>query len=101
MAPTLIVYELANALRFNPNFEVADVQRAIKDFFDLNILLEDPSKFMNLAVNLAFRHSLTVYDAVYAALSQYTGIPMITADYKFYNSAKELPFVEALKNLEL
>ena len=101
IAPTLIAYELANALRFNPSFEVADVKRAMKDFFDLQITLEEPSKYANPAIDLAFKFSLTVYDAVYAALSQTTGIPLITADYQFYNRAKSLPFIEALKDLKL
>ncbi len=101
MAPTLIVYELVNALRFNPHFRVGDVKRAMKDFFDLQITLEDPSRYMNSAIDLAFTYSLTVYDAVYAALSQITGIPLITADYQFYTRAKNLPFIEALKDLKL
>lgn len=101
MAPTLIVYELANALRFNPNFKASDVTRAIKDFFDLQITLEDPSRYMNAAIDLAFTFSVTLYDAVYAALSQVTGIPLITADYQFYTRAKNLPFIEALKDLKL
>ena len=101
MAPTLIVYELGNALRFNPNFKVPDIKRAMKDFFDLQITLEDPSQFMNSAIDLAFKYSLTVYDAVYAALSQITGIPLITADYQFYMKAKDLPYVESLRDLEI
>jgi predicted nucleic acid-binding protein len=101
VAPTLIVYELANALRFNPNFKVTDVKRAVKDFFDLEITLEDPSQYMNAAIELAFTLSLTIYDAIYAALSQFTGIPLITADYQFYERAKNLPFIEALKDLKL
>ena len=101
IAPTLIVYELANALRFNPNFEVADVKRATNDFFDLQIILEDPSQYMKSAIDLAFKYSITIYDAVYASLSQVTGIPLITADYQFYARAKDLPFLEALKDLEL
>jgi len=101
LAPTLIVYELANASRFNPNLKVADVTRAMKDFFDLQISLEDPSQYMNSAIDLALTYSLTVYDAVYAALSQITGIPLITADYQFYTRTKSLPFIEALKDLKL
>lgn len=101
VAPTLIVHELANALRFNPNLKVVDVKRAIKDFFDLQITLEDPSQYMNSAIDLAFKYSLTIYDAVYAALSQITGIPLITADYQFYTRAKKLPFIVALKDLKL
>lgn len=101
IAPTLIAYELANALRFNPNFNVTDVKRALSDFFDLQITLEDPTGYMDSALDLAFKYSLTIYDAVYAALSQTTGIPLITADYKFYSRAKSLPFIEALKDLKL
>lgn len=101
MAPTLIVYELANALRFNPNFKPTDVKRAIKDFFDLQITVEDVSQYMNAAIELAFTYSLSVYDAVYAALSQITGIPLITADYQFYTRAKNLSFIEALRDLKL
>jgi len=99
IAPTLIVYEVANALRFNPNLRVPDIKRALQDFFDLQITLEEPSHFMNSAIELASAYSLTVYDAVYAALSQVTGIPLITADYQFYTRAKDLPFIEALKDL--
>ena len=40
-------------------------------------------------------------DLTYAALSQVTGIPLITADYQFYTRAKNLPFIEALKDLKL
>jgi predicted nucleic acid-binding protein len=100
-APTLIVYELVNALRYNPNFQGADVKRAAKDFFGLQITLEDPARYMSAAIELAFKYSLTVYDAVYAALSQVTGIPLITADYQFFTRAKNLPFIEALKELDL
>ena len=101
IAPTLIVYELVNALRCNPNFRVADVRRATKDFFDLHITLQDPSQYMDSTIDIAFKYSLTVYDAVYAALSEVTGIPLITADYQFYTRAKAHPFIEALKDLKL
>ena len=56
---------------------------------------------MNLAVDLAFRFSLTIYDAVYAALAQNTGIPLITADYKCSQKLKMLPFIEELRELDI
>lgn len=101
IAPTLICYELANALRFNPNLEEEDVKRAMKDFFDLQISFQSSYEYMNSAIELAFRYTLTVYDAVYAALSQFTGTPLITADYKFLAKVNKLPFIEALKDLEI
>jgi len=38
---------------------------------------------------------------VYAALAQVSGIPLITADYKFYGKVKTLPLVLPLKKLAL
>jgi len=101
MAPTLIAYELGNALRFNPNFGLEEAVEAMQNFFALQIVLEDPYDYMNAAVDLAYTYTLTVYDAVYVALSQITATPLITADYKFYARAKELTFIEPLKDLKL
>ncbi len=101
MAPALIVYELANALRFNPNLGVEEVRRAIRSFFALEVVLEEPARHMDAAIELAYTLSVTVYDAIYLALSQTTGIPLITADYKFFAKAKDLPFIEPLRDLNL
>jgi predicted nucleic acid-binding protein len=101
MAPTLIAYELANALRFNPNFDIKDVKRALKDFAELQVNLQPPFEYLRSAIDLAFKYSLTLYDAVYAALSQITGAPLITADYKFWSKVNKLSFIEALRELEI
>jgi predicted nucleic acid-binding protein len=101
VAPSLISYELANALRFNPNFNYKDVIRAMKDFFELQISIEAPSGYIDHAIKLAFDYSLTIYDAIYAALAQLSGIPLITADYAFCAKVKNLPFIIPLSNIQL
>jgi predicted nucleic acid-binding protein len=101
IAPTLIAYELANALRFNPKFDSKDVKKALKDFANLQVNLEPPFEYMNSAIDLAFKYSITLYDAVYAALSQNARAPLITADYKFWAKVKGLSFIEALRELEI
>jgi predicted nucleic acid-binding protein len=101
VAPVLISFELANALRFNPNLLEKDVSKAMRDFHELQITLEPPWQYIGLAVELAFKFSLTVYDAAYAALAQTKAIPLITADYKFWRKVRSLPFVEALKDLKI
>lgn len=101
IAPTLITYELCNALRFNPNFQTGDVQQAVTSFFGLQIVLRDPSEYMETSIQLAFKYSLTIYDAVYAGLAQVACVPLITADYKFHSKTKELPFIVALKDIKL
>jgi predicted nucleic acid-binding protein len=101
IAPTLIVYEVSNALRFNPFFGDGEVQDAMRNFFSLDMKLVDASEYMAVAIQIAFDRTLTIYDAVYAALSQVAGVPLITADYKFYSKAKNLPFIVALRDLNL
>ncbi len=101
LAPALISYELANALRFNPNFDDKHVKRAMRDFFELQITLEASSEYIDHAIELAFGYSLTIYDAIYAALAQLSSIPLITADYTFCAKVKNLPFIIALRDLQL
>jgi len=101
MAPALIVYELANALRFNPHLTSGEVRKAVRSFLDLGIPLRDPADDAEDGVLLAFRHGFTVYDAAYAALAQAEGIPLLTADYKFHAKAKSMPLVLPLKDLVL
>jgi predicted nucleic acid-binding protein len=100
-APALLSYEVANALRFNPNFDDKDVKSAMEGFFELDIALEPAREHMNSAIELAFEHTITIYDAVYAALSHHTGLPLITADYKFCSRVKSLPFIVPLRDLEI
>ncbi len=64
IAPTLIAYELANALRFNPNFDVKDVKRALKDFAELQVSLQPSFEYLGSAIDLAFKYSLPLYDVV-------------------------------------
>jgi predicted nucleic acid-binding protein len=99
LAPTLIAYEISNAMRFNPRLSAADVRAAMSSFFALDISLIAPVDHLGAAIELSFKFSLTVYDAVYAALAQVSGIPLVTADYRFFEKAKDLPFVEALRDL--
>jgi len=43
-APYLLIYEMANALRYNPNFGAEDLKSAVKDLLNLGIdlmLLEE------------------------------------------------------------
>lgn len=101
VAPVLISFELANALRFNPNLAETDVRKAMLEFHELQITLEPPRQYIGLAVELAFKYSLTVYDAVYAALAQARAMPLITADHKFWKKVGGLPFVVALKDLKI
>jgi len=83
MAPDLLLYELANALRFHPRFSAEDVAAAVDSVIDLGIrLIPAPACPMREAAETAFKTKITAYDAVFASLAAAESIPLITADEK-------------------
>jgi predicted nucleic acid-binding protein len=89
LAPDLLLYELANALRFNPRFSGDDVKSAVASVSNLGIEFSpaDPP-VLQKAVDLAFLLRTTVYDACFLALADLLGLPLLTADDKLIAQAK-------------
>ncbi len=88
-APDLLLYELANALRFKPGFDDEKVSRAIGDIMDLQIDLIAPSReLIEKSMEAAYLYGLTVYDSCYLALGELMGVEVYTSDKKFYERAK-------------
>lgn len=87
-APDLIFYELANALRWNKNFNETDVVRALASFrvLGIQVFLPRPELIEN-AINLAFRHHCTIYDAIFLALARKIKCQLLTADEKLAKAA--------------
>ena len=98
IVPDLILYEIANALRYNPRFDEKDVMDAVKSLFELGIriLIPTPS-VIDRATKLAFTHDITVYDAYYVALADELSVHFVTADKKLYNKISKIPFVRLLQ----
>ena len=91
VAPVLLLFEVANALRYNPDFESEDVEDAIRDLLDLQIKFFIPEEgWMNDAVKIAYTYSTTIYDASYGALSLYLGTTVYTADENFLRKVSNL-----------
>lgn len=87
--PDLLFYELANALRHNPNFTSEDVRVALDSVFDLVFdVRKVDSSVIAIAIEIAFKCNVTVYDAYFLALSQLESKPFVTADYKFTGRIK-------------
>lgn len=87
--PDLLFYELSNALRYNPRFGEGDVKEACKSVRDMGFDVRGAEDtIMELAVAMAFRHDVTVYDAYFLALSRIEGRPLVTADYRFTGRLK-------------
>lgn len=98
---SLVLYEVCNALRFNPNFGEEDLSKAAISLLKLELELVDFSEVFESAIGLAFSQDITIYDAVYIAVSQTHHIPLITADYKLLAKIKDIPLVMPLKEIKL
>lgn len=89
LAPDLLLYELANALRFNPRLTADEVKAAVGSVIDLGLeFISADSELLRQAVDFAFRFNATVYDACFLALSDLRGLPLISADAKLIAQAK-------------
>ena len=80
-APSLLYYEVANALRYNPRFGIEEVRSAVRALEDLAITIYDfKGELASKAVELAYRFGITVYDAAYVALAAIRNATLYTAD---------------------
>jgi predicted nucleic acid-binding protein len=100
IVPDFLLYELSNALKHNPHFDVQDVCDALTSLFDMNIDIVTPlPEIIESAIELAFEHAITVYDAFYVALAKETGLSFITADKKLYERVRDLEFVKFIEEI--
>jgi len=95
VVPDLLLYELANALKYNPSFDANDVSDALTSIFDMDLEIVTPiPEIINLAVALAFDYNITVYDAFYIALAKDLELTFITADRRLCERVRGLDYVE-------
>lgn len=81
----LILYEVANALRYHPALSSRDVIDSVNSLLDMQLNLFTPTKeVMDAAVDLAFDEGITVYDAAYIALAEFLGSKIVTGDEKLF-----------------
>jgi len=100
VVPDLILYEVSNALRYNPDFDETDVADAVGTLFDIGISIIVPNReVINSALNLAYEHKITVYDAYYVALAKEINFKLITADRKLYLKIKDLKFAKYIDEI--
>lgn len=89
LAPSLILYELTNALRLKVGFAPQAVERCLERLCDLGVEIVEPTPgLMKHALTLARRLNTSVYDASYLALALSKGCKFVTADARFVAAAK-------------
>lgn len=101
VVPDLLLYEIANALRYNKLLKENDVQEAVESIIRLGIDIIVPTKeIMDLAISLAFKYNLTLYDSYFLATAKTLHFTCVTADENMYKKVKELDFVCLLKEVK-
>lgn len=89
LAPDLLAYELANALRHHPSMSTDRIRTATRSLFDMQISLERPSSASWVrAADFAYREKLTIYDACYAVLAVGHSCPLVTDDSRHLRASK-------------
>jgi predicted nucleic acid-binding protein len=99
VCPDLVLYEVANALRYNKVLEEKDIKDAIESIYDLEIDIIVPTKeIMTKAIEFAKKFNITVYDAIYVSLADILNAKLITADEILIKKCKT-GFVISLKDV--
>lgn len=83
-APTTLPVELANALRYS-----ALQPERVSEIIDLIgaariQLFHTSTEALRRAAKLAFEHNISIYDALFLALAEELGCPLVTADRKAF-----------------
>ncbi len=91
IVPDLLLYEISNALKFDKKFTSELIMDAINSLFEMDIIITVPSgDLISDAVKIAIDNEVTVYDAIYIALSLNTNGTFITSDKKLYEKIKKI-----------
>jgi len=80
VAPSLLIWEVCNALRNSPEAGSSGVRKALRDLWDLQIALFEPDpEWMDVAIGEAFDKGITVYDSSYLALTTHLRVTCYSA----------------------
>lgn len=102
VVPDIVLYEIGNALRYEPEFTPKEIISCLEELYELNIdILAPLPDILDLVPEIAYHHDITFYDASYVALAKELGLQFVTADLKLYNKVKNLSFVDLLSKLNL
>jgi predicted nucleic acid-binding protein len=89
-APSLLLYEVGNALRHHPASNLAQCVDAVKEIGNLGVVIHElDDQLAATAATLGFEDKLTFYDAVYIALAKHLEATFVTADEKLIEHISE------------
>lgn len=90
-APSLIFYEVGNALFKGKNQDRVRIEKSLKVLMGLPIeIMAFDASFADLAVGFMLQYNLSFYDAIYAGLAALLDLPLLTANLKHHGKVKEI-----------
>jgi predicted nucleic acid-binding protein len=99
--PQLALFEVLNAIRFGAKADEEDGATALEALQDLHLEIKTGEvDVLRKANAIAWAYKITIYDALYVALAEQVGYPLITADEKMINKLKGHSIVVPLRQLE-
>jgi predicted nucleic acid-binding protein len=88
-APDLLVYEVTNALNYNPKMATSDLMNGIRRLLELDLDLIPPkSDLAAETAKTARKYGVSAYDASYIALADIIGTNCVTADEKLHRKLR-------------
>jgi predicted nucleic acid-binding protein len=102
IVPDLLLYEIANVLRFKSDLDEAAVRSAVRSLTQINLEISPITEpRLQQVIALAYQHEITVYDASFITLAEETGGDFVTTDEKLLKKVSALPFCHALANVTI
>ena len=99
--PQLALLEVLNAIRFAPKAKEEDGETALEALRDLHLEIKPPDYDVLRKSNaVAWAYKITIYDALYVALAEQMGYPLITADEAMIRKLTGHSIVVPLSGLE-
>lgn len=86
-APSTLTIELANALRYSRRIDPKQVLALVEQVASLGVeLFATTVQRVHVATELAYRHNISVYDALFLQLACELRCPLVTADRRAFAS---------------
>ena len=100
--PRLALLEVLNAVRFSPKANEEAGEVALEALQDLNLEFKPGDVNVLRKTNaIAWAYKITIYDALYVALAEQVGYPLITADEVMVKKLKGHTIVIPLREIKL
>ena len=100
-APRLALLEVLNAICSNPKADEETGEAVLEALQDLHLEIRaGDTDVLRKANAIAWAYKITIYDALYVALAEMVGFPLITADDSMLKKLKGHSIVVPLRELE-